>query len=424
MGTTKSRFGTAAALVASTLVLGAFGCGTPNELGHLSAEPDHPIADVPRVQYDAHLQKACGSSDVTPTGERLLSRWPYLQKVTDHSATMAWVSTDAKPAMLEITKPDGTKVTSVTGVLDSSSHPPTGTQYQADLDGLAPDTIYCWRLAGADGKTWSAEAFSTAPAADSTAPVRFAAMGDLGTGSSDQMAVLDHLEDVRSDFVLLTGDIAYDNGKRTELERNVFSVYREMMGQVPFFPASGNHDYNTEDAKPFREAFVLFENGGPDGIERWYSFDWGPVHVIALDTEKIGEVQRAWLEDDLAMNDRPFTIVALHRPPYSSGSHGSNAQVRATFGPLFADFEVDLVLCGHDHDYERTKSIDGVTYVVTGGGGRGTKPVGDSDFTAYSAQVAHFVYVTIENDELRLVAIDALGEAFDDVTIPAERTAG
>jgi 3',5'-cyclic AMP phosphodiesterase CpdA len=224
---------------------------------------------------------------------------------------------------------------------------------------------------------------------------------------------------VRSDFVLLAGDLAYDSGRRDELEANVFDVYGEMMGQVPFFPASGNHDYATEDAAPFREAFALFENGGEEGRERWYSFDWGPVHVAVLDTEQVSATQASWLDADLAASDRPFEIVLLHRPPYSSGSHGSDGAVQSTFVPIFVEHGVDLVLAGHDHDYERTHPIYGVTYVVTGGGGRGTRDVGDSEFTAYSVQVAHFVHVTVEPTRMRLVAIDALGEPFDEVEIRA-----
>jgi len=243
-------------------------------------------------------------------------------------------------------------------------------------------------------------------------------LGDLGKQSSDQYAVLEQLEDVRSDFVLLTGDVAYNDGTRAQIEYNVFAVYREMMSLVPFFPAIGNHDYHTDEAGPFREAFALFENGGAQGLERWYSFDWGPVHVTVLDTEKVGDTQKSWLEADLAASDAPFTVVVLHRPPFSSGSHGSSDGVRDAFVPLFAN-RVDLVLAGHDHDYERTHEIDGVTYIVTGGGGIGTRSVGDSEFTALSVQVAHFVHVSVDESEMRVVAIDGMGESFDSIVIPA-----
>jgi hypothetical protein len=74
---------------------------------------------------------------------------------------------------------------------------------------------------------------------------------------------------------------------------------------------------------------------------------------------------------------------------------------------------VKLVLAGHEHDYERTRPVDGVTYVITGGGGKGTRPVGKGSWTAFSDAVIHFVYVTVEGDVLRLHAIDATGREFD-----------
>jgi hypothetical protein len=107
----------------------------------------------------------------------------------------------------------------------------------------------------------------------------------------------------------------------------------------------------------------------------------------------------------------------MHRPPYSSGSHGSTKSTHVAFTPLFVEHEVDLVLAGHDHNYERTQAIDGVSYVVTGGGGRGTRPVGTSWFTEYSERVAHFTHITVGPEELSLHAIDASGIDFDAVVL-------
>jgi hypothetical protein len=89
--------------------------------------------------------------------------------------------------------------------------------------------------------------------------------------------------------------------------------------------------------------------------------------------------------------------------------------VRNTFTPIFEAHGVPLVLLGHDHNYERTKPIRGVVYVVTGGGGRGTRAVGIADFTAVSDRVAHFVWVEADAASMRLVAIDGTGQAFDSV---------
>jgi len=409
----------------AVLLLALGSCADQNEQGHLSARPLTTTVDVERGPFDEHLRSACGTHRMAAAGKAALTRWPYVQKVTDGSADVLWVSKDLAAGELTLTTPDGTVDQVVAGRVDLTAAPSAGgRQFAAELSGLEEDSIYCYTLRGADGTTWFSGAFATAPAVGEPISVEFSAFGDLGKQSPDQYALLEHLEDVHSDFVLLTGDIAYDDGTRAQLEYNVFAVYREMMSQIPFFPASGNHDYHTEEAEPFREAFALFENGGAEGHERWYSFDWGPVHVVVLDTERVGPTQEAWLVDDLAASDVPFTVAVLHRPPYSSGSHGSSEAVREAFAPLFAD-RVDLVLAGHDHDYERTKEMDGITYIVTGGGGRGTRSVGESDFTAVSSQVAHFVHVTVDENEMQIVAIDGMGDPFDALTIPArERPAG
>jgi hypothetical protein len=397
------------------------GCVDRNEQGFLSAAPLRTSMDVERVPFDEHLRRECGTRRVTAAGKAALVRWPYLQKVTDGSAELLWVSQGLVAAELTLSSPEGVREHSVVVRHDLTAAPLEGSQFVAELSGLLEDSIYCYRLSDADGTTWFEGAFATAPLAGQPAAVQFTAMGDLGAQSSDQYAVLAQLEGVRSDFVVLTGDIAYDHGTRAEIEDNVFGVYRKMMSGIPFFPASGNHDYSTDDAEPFREAFALPENGGAQGLERWYSYDWGPLHVVVLDTEKIGPVQQTWLKEDLAANPSPFTVVVMHRPPYSSGSHGSSDAARDAFVPLFEQ-RVDLVLAGHDHDYERTQEMGGVTYIVTGGGGRGTRPVGKSEFTAVSARVAHFVHVSVDEEQMRVVAIDGLGDPFDGLVIPVRTT--
>ena len=123
-------------------------------------------------------------------------------------------------------------------------------------------------------------------------------------------------------------------------------------------------------------------------MELYYSFDWGNVHFVGLDTELTGPEQAAWLDADLAATDKPWKIVFGHKPPYSSGEHGSDGAFRNHFVPLIEKHGVQLVLNGHEHDYERTRPIENVTYVVTGGGGRHLRSVGTSGFTAYSGSAS------------------------------------
>jgi 3',5'-cyclic AMP phosphodiesterase CpdA len=188
------------------------------------------------------------------------------------------------------------------------------------------------------------------------------------------------------------------------------------MRSIPFFPIAGTHDHRT-DSSIFPEVFALFENGAPKGREHWYSFDWGPVHIVGLDSDEIGDAQLDWLDADLAATRQPWRIVFMHRPPFSNGWHGSSAYLQWRYVPVFQKHGVQLVVTGHDHSYERTHPINGITYVVSGGAGKGTRPVGSSDFTAYSEAVAHFGYIAIDGDTLRFNAIDATGHDFDTVVI-------
>jgi hypothetical protein len=373
--------------------------------------------DVVHAPFDAALVDACGPGQLTPAGSSVLSRRPYLQKTTAHSTAILWTADTDAALAVEVREPDGTRVATVPASVDPTAPLPAGDQFVADVAGLSPGSTYCYTLTADGAPLTGPIGFRTAPAPGTEAPIRFASFGDSGSGYSDQFAVLDQLVDVPLDFVVVNGDVAYDAGTLDQFEHNFFDVYADVADQVPFFPASGNHEYKTDDAAPFREVFDLFENGGPGGRERWYSFDWGNAHVVVLDTEQVGTEQATWLDHDLATTTRPWKIVVAHRPPYSSGTHGGDDAVRRMFVPLFEEHDVALVLLGHEHDYERTVPLGGVTYIVSGGGGKGTRPIGSSAFTAFAAQVAHFTYVTIDGDVLRAYAIDGTGKVFDTVAI-------
>lgn len=391
-----------------------FTCST-NEMNRLASDVTGDLSngEASRVRFDKRLVEACGQSANTPAGQDAFLRQPYLQQVTDSSAVVMWTSEGTAPAGVRVTRPDGSLVGMAPAVADASAPLPEGSQYTATITGLAPGQIHCYAVMGEDGAWTTPTGFVTAPPPAAPAPVRFVALGDLGIRGVDQWAVAAQLQTVEPDLAVVTGDVAYNDGKLSELESNFFGVYAPYLRHIPVFPASGNHDYHTDDAAAFRQVFSLFPNGGGNGVERWYSFDWGNVRFVMIDTERFLDEQAAWLDQDLASSSAEWTIVVGHRPPYSSGPHGSDLTIRSTFGPVFARHGVDLVLFGHDHHYERTIPIDGVTYIVTGGGGRGTRPVEVSDFTEVASQVAHFLYVEIEDRTLTLHAIDGSGEEFD-----------
>jgi 3',5'-cyclic AMP phosphodiesterase CpdA len=152
---------------------------------------------------------------------------------------------------------------------------------------------------------------------------------------------------------------------------------------------------------------------------RWYSEVIGDVTFIALDSnEPHNAVQRAWLEQTLAAATTTWKIVALHHPPYSAGYQGSSLGNREAFSPLFERYGVQLVLSGHEHDYQRSVPINGVTYVVSGGAAD-TRRTGREEFTATSISWHHFVDLNVFADHLLVRGVNQSGRVFDQVTIPA-----
>lgn len=397
----------------SPLLLMFAACGPSPQGGQLAAKSRGAISDTPVVRSPAleAFTRECGAGDLTERGDAVLERLPYLQRTTPNSTRVVFTAELEGEAIVDVTTPRGEVVASVPVVADPGA--PDARQWLADIEGLQSDTLYCYSLRGLT----EPQGLRTAPDPDGGKPVRFVVLGDSGSGDERQYAVLEQIETVPFDLMLHTGDVAYESGKLRELESNFFDVYDGLLSSIPAFPTSGNHDYQTQGGAPFRAVFSLPENGGPEGLERWFSFDWGDVHFVALDTEMPAAAQSAWLERDLANNSLPWTIVYLHRPPFSSGEHGSNLGVRDTYVPLFERYGVDLVFAGHDHHYERTNVMGGVTYIVTGAGGRGTRGTGHSSFTAFAESVLHFVYVEVHGAELRLHAIDATGVEFDAMLI-------
>jgi calcineurin-like phosphoesterase family protein len=202
------------------------------------------------------------------------------------------------------------------------------------------------------------------------------------------------------------------------------------------YTTEGNHDSRPSNGNgaAYLDAFSLPVNGAspayPDHAERYYSFDYGRVHFVVLDTEFAFQdtVRRAeqlsWLESDLAASRQPWRIALFHRSPYSAGGeHGSDLAVRDAFGPLFEQYGVQLVVSGHEHDYERTlptrASATGtaVTYIVTGGGGAPLYPAATGTWTAYSASRHHYVRADVTECTLSARAIGLDGSPFDSVTL-------
>ncbi len=262
-------------------------------------------------------------------------------------------------------------------------------------------------------------------------PVRLAIIGDYGAGTPWAEAVRDLVRQQQPDLILTAGDNAYNRGRYDEFRTRVFNLYGDLMAQVPFMPAIGNHDNATAHAQPYLDFFELPRQAlRPQEAERYYSFDVANVHVIVLDTtdalDGVSDLalddMADWLAEDLARTRQPWRIAVFHHPPYSAGAHGSDRRVRRWLVPLLEAGGVQWVFNGHEHDYQRTCPLredrcvsakEGVTYVITGGGGAWLRPTGSEWFTARSLSVHEAAFLTVESCRTVLRVYDVAGNLID-----------
>lgn len=243
---------------------------------------------------------------------------------------------------------------------------------------------------------------------------RFVALGDVGTGNSGQLAIAKVMDGYFQQhpfaLVLMTGDNIYEDGDIKRVGATFGRPYRFLRQQkVPFYAVLGNHDIRTNNGVD-EVNYSAFNMQG----RRYYSFTKGIVQFFALDTNDNADwsKQLPWLKQQLADSKATWKIAFGHHPLYSSGVHGSSSQLINLLSHLFAKYNVQLYVNGHDHNYERTKPIEGTTYLTCGAGAK-TRPVGKSDWTAESAARLSFATIDVDAKYLKIQGIGTDGEVFD-----------
>ena len=244
---------------------------------------------------------------------------------------------------------------------------------------------------------------------DSEDHLSFAAIGDNGSGGRQAFAVATQMAQAYRQqpfgLVSMLGDICYYGS----IDERFVDVFVEPLGPlvdagVGFELAVGNHDGALFLAEPrLHEIEARLDLLGTPG--RYYTTTHGPVDFFYLDTSTsalfgpTADEQLTWLEEALAASTAPWRIVCTHHPPFSSGRHGVTPGLAGAVVPLFEKFDVDLVLSGHDHHYERVHPRNGVTYVVSGGGCK-RSPVFGAPFTAFADSVLQFLIVEVTVNRL------------------------
>lgn len=327
-----------------------------------------------------------------------VTRGPYLQLPTHQSIVVMWRTDVNTPGTVWYgTAPDqlDQSVTVAASVRD----------HTVEIGGLQPYTTYYYAVGHGSTQLTApsvAYRFRTHPLPGTEQPVRVWAIGDFGKGNAGQIAVkqsyLAHPGGEDTDVWIWLGDNVYDDGLDGEYQSKVFGLsgFSDVFHRLPFYPSPGNHDYNEvwrqstllgipysniplqNHRGPYFDIVEVPEQGEAGGVpsqlEVYYSFDHGNTHFLSLNSEVYDFLNtsnginqmRAWIAQDLAQNNKPWVIAYFHQPPYSKGSHDSDAAfelvmkaMRERVVPLLEEFDIDLVVCGHSHVYERSHLIHG-----------------------------------------------------------------
>ncbi len=226
--------------------------------------------------------------------------------------------------------------------------------------------------------------YISAVSEDGTLPTTLVGAGDIATcRSTGNETTADLIDDIDG-TIFTTGDNAYPDAT----DANIQNCYEPSWGRHKprTYPSPGNHEYHTSGASGY---FDYFGAAADDPAEGYYSYELGSWHIVSLNSmcEEAGGCGEdspmvSWLKEDLAANPKTCTLAYFHHPLFSSGQHGNQTKMKQTWDALYAA-KVDVVVNGHDHDYERFALQDptgeadsgrGIREFVVGTGGAGLRP--------------------------------------------------
>ena len=427
-------------------------------------------------------------------------KYPYLQNVKPNEMTICWEIESTG----DTTDLDNYRVEYGIGAYsDVASYPdayPTDPRlFQLTLTGLHPGTLYQYRVKS--GSVEDGATFLTA--VEGSQPFSFAVYGDTRSQDDvpnrNHEEVVDLINSWSPNFVISTGDLWFSNGDEYSGGgvQEFFEVEKDLIKNTPLFPTLGNHEYYTSfspgagtytEPESYKKYFVLPTN--LSSTEDYYSFDYGNSHFLVVNTNRdeslevggsdyrVGSTQHTAIERDLinASNspDIVHIFVAMHKPAHSNGwKHGcgigviEDPVISVDLGELFQTYDVDIVFSSHEHNYERFQPADsnhqqiwigeppgdptdpdhpcntideGVTYVVTGGGGASLSYVDPSGTTedcpssdpdcnlptpALTSIIAestyHAMFITVNGEKVNVEVKRTDGSVLDRFTVDKER---
>jgi acid phosphatase type 7 len=353
----------------------------------IAIEVHQSAANSPDLSFDLELIAKPGnksSADSTSATTSLdITRGPMLQMVSENAITIKWTTTAGTTSRIKFGPGENALGSSITDQKMVTDH-------EMRITGLKPDTKYYYAIGTRNTILRGSyrNYFTTSPPANTKRKIRIGVFGDPGTGTIKQKSSRDSYLTLKGNYnnaemVIMLGDNAYNAGTEAEHNNKFFNIYNNnIFDNHVIFPVPGNHEYANDHTRAVDHNISYYsiftvpthaESGGlASGTEHYYSYDYGNIHFIMLDSYGIDDGnhlyddttngrQAVWLKADLAVNTgkHKWTIACLHHPPYTNGSHNSDVEkdleaIRRKITPILERFGVDVVLAGHSHVYERS----------------------------------------------------------------------
>jgi len=361
-------------------------------------------------------------------------RGPFIQNATTNSMQVIWRTPVPADSVVEF----GTNATLETTISDST----LTTNHVVTLTNLQPGTAYFYRVKSTAGDATAISPTNCFHTLKASGDFSFLMVSDGGNGSAGQYAVAHAMEAAGADLVMHCGDVVYPYFTFGLEDTRCLSVYGPMMRSTPFFFVMGDHEVENGALGVAYLATFHLPTNSVTGTDHYYSFDHGDAHFAALwvpwlvslpemDAYKLyeGSDQYNWLTNDLAASTKHWKFIALHHMLATSGSHRQDHNttsglydyqvVRNILLPVAQRYGVQMILSGHDHDYERFNPVGGVQFIVNGAGGGLMNGIQDERDPASSQffTISSFSKITVQGDTLFLQTIGSSGSVFDYMTL-------
>jgi predicted phosphodiesterase len=332
---------------------------------------------------------------------------PYLQAVSQNSVFVLIECDSREPALVVFGSGAELQDSAITTLISETTGKPATYIHKVHVEGLAPATKYYYQVF--QGGT-SSQIYNFYTAVEPGTPFRMVWMADSRTGT-DIFSKISRLMKQADPMVALYGGDLCMNGSYEGWKKEFFIREQlDFISTIPFFNTPGNH----EGWKPETKAFTH----NPDefsGTQDFYSFDYGDVHVLSLNTEipmDTGSTQFKFAAKDLAATTRKWKIVMAHEPAYCSGGHRPNPEMKMMTTMLFEPLGVDIVLAGHSHFYQHNL-VNGIHHFVPGSAGAPLYKPKKASFTVFQAKTWHYMVMDVSSSKIKVFVYDYQGELLE-----------